>query len=202
MKPQLFLGLGLLSTLWAAPASAHVFAPTVTSCIRNEVATVISSPKTDDAGMKFQVRRSTPDVKADCALEARASDVVLGTGQMDALYYITLAKTFLILDAGTGPDRGLVIYLVPEGKEVFSGGYSVQGRCDPTTGCESDEFSIDETGLTFWREIPEKANAKNCPNYAKFMKATGSAAIEEKSLFRFSTRTVEPLKGRRCVQQQ
>ncbi len=202
MKAHLVLGLGLLTGLWAAPARAHVFAPTVTSCIRNEVVTVISSPKTDDAGLRFQVRRSTQDAKADCALEARASDVVLGTGPMDALYYITLAKTFLILDAGTGPDRGLVIYQVPEGKELFSGGYSVQGRCDPTTGCESDEFAIDETGLTFWREIPEKAGANNCPGYARLVRATGSAAIEEKSLFRFSTRAVEPLKGRRCVPQQ
>lgn len=202
MKIHFALGLGLLSALWAAPASAYVSPPTVTTCIRNDVATVISSGKPGEVGTKFQVRPSTKDMKADCALEDRPSDVVIGNGPMDAFYYIRLAKTFLILDSGTGPDRGLVIYQVPDGKDMFSGGYSVQGQCDPTSGCESDDFSTDENGLTFWREIAEKPTAKTCPGYAKFMKATGSAAIEEKSLFRFSTGKIESLKARRCVQQQ
>ncbi|QTL03292.1 hypothetical protein J5J86_21520 [Aquabacter sp. L1I39] len=202
MKLHIGLSLGLLSAVWAAPASAYVASPTVTTCIRNDVATVISSGKSEDVGTRFQIRPSTKDMKADCALEERPGDVVIGNGPMDALSYIRLTRNVLILDAGTGPDRALVIYQVPEGKELFSGGYSIQGQCDPTSGCETDDFSTDEKGLTFWREIAEKPTAKNCPGYAKFMKATGSAAIEEKSLFSFATLKVEPLKGRRCVQQQ
>ena len=195
------IAAGLLA-LSAAPALANPFPPTVWQCLRNDQITVLANEKTEDVGTRFLVRTSTGDLKADCLVEQRPTDVVIGGGDDSAYYYIALAKTFLILDAGTGPDRGLAIFNLPSAKPVFEGGYSVQGNCSPTAGCESDEFTIGENGVTFWREVKDKATAKNCKDYAKFMKTTGSAAIEEKSLFRFSTQKIESLKDRRCVQQQ
>lgn len=197
---------GVVLSLGAGGAAANPFPPEVWQCYRNESFTVLATEKKDEVGTRFRVRKTTPSILADCAIEQRPSDQVIGDGanaeDMPAFYYIALVNPLLILDAGTGPDRGLVIQDLRTGKPVLEADYSIQGNCDPTTGCQSDEFSMDEKGLTFWREVAEPASAKNCRNYASFMKATGSAAIEEKTVFNFSTLKTEPQKGRRCVARQ
>lgn len=197
---------GAVVTLGAGGAVANPFPPEVWQCYRNESFTVLATDKKDEVGTRFLVRKSTPAIKADCAIEQRPGDRVIGEGtsadDMLSLSYIALVKPLLILDSGTGPDRELVIKDLRSGKQVLQAGYSVQDTCDPTTGCESDEFRIDEKGLTFWRELAEPATAKNCQNYARFMKTTGSAAIEEKTFFNFSTMKTEAQKARRCVARQ
>ncbi len=197
---------GAVLTFGAGGAAANPFPPEVWQCYRNESFTVLATEKKDEVGTRFLVRKTTPAIKADCAIEQRPSDHVIGEGKnaddMLSLYYVALVKTLLILDSGTGPDRRLVIQDLRTGKPVLEADYSVQDNCDPTSGCESDEFRIDEKGLTFWREVAEPATAKNCTNYARFMKTTGSAAIEEKTFFNFTTLKTEAQKGRRCVARQ
>lgn len=202
---SLALGGAMLS-LGAGGAAANPFPPEVWQCYRNESFTILATDKKDDVGTRFQVRKTTPAIKEDCAIEQRASDRVIGDGpnaeDTQSLFYIALVKSFLILDSGTGPDRVLAIEDLRTGKQVLEAAYSTQDNCDPTSGCESDDFRIDEKGVTFWREVAEPATAKNCTNYARFMKTTGSAAIEEKTLFNFSTLKTEAQKGRRCVARQ
>ncbi|MBE7249416.1 MAG: hypothetical protein INR63_31140 [Actinomycetospora chiangmaiensis] len=174
-------------------------------CYRNAVATVLATDKTNSVGTKFLVRASTADPKADCAVEQRPRDSVLGEdGPRDetAHIYIGLVGTALIVDDGTGPDRTLVIYEVPTVRKLLETGYSVQGNCDPTSGCRSEDFSLDDKGLTFWRQIADKPTPKTCPGYAGFMKATGSAAIEERSVFTFANRTVAGSGKKRCTARQ
>ncbi|WP_267426187.1 hypothetical protein [Methylobacterium sp. GC_Met_2] len=199
------LGLGLIPGL--APARAQAVPETIVAwhCYRNGAATVLATEKTDSVGSKLLVRKPTADLKTDCAVEQRPSDRVLGvddTTDEGSYTYIALAKAFLILDNGTGPDRGLVIYAIPAGRKRLAVGYSVAGSCDPTSGCQSDDFRIDDTGLTFWRQIDEKPTPKNCRGYAGFMKTTGSAALEERSVFRFASGTVEGSGTKRCTARQ
>ena len=174
-------------------------------CYRNAVATVLATDKTNAVGTKFLVRPATADLKADCAVEPRPSDRVLGddsAADRTARVYIDLVKTFLIVDDGTGPDRTLVIHEVPAARRLLSVGHSVQEACDPTSGCRSEEFGIDDTGLTFWRRIADKSTPKNCPGYPGFMKTTGAAALEERSVFTFATRTGTSGGKRRCTARQ
>ena len=199
------LGLGLIPGLapaWAQPVPETTMA---WHCYRNSAAAVLATEKTESVGSKLLVRKPTADLKADCAVEQRPSDRVLGvddTPDEGSFFYIALAKSFLILDNGTGPDRELVIYEVPAGRKRLAVGYSVADSCDPASGCQSDDFRIDDTGLTFWRQIDEKPTPENCRGYAGFMKTTGSAAIEERSVFRFASATVEGSGTKRCTARQ
>lgn len=206
MKPvSMALRMGLSAGLLAisvAGAGANPFPPMVWQCMRNDQVTVLANEKVPDVGTRFLVRKTTGSLKADCEVEQRPSDVVIGGDPDSAYYYISLAGRNLILDEGTGPDRQLAIYDLPSTTPVFTGGYSVQDSCNPTTGCESEDFRIDADGLTFWRTLKDKATARNCRDYAKFMKTTGSAVIEEKSFFRFAGHRLESLKDRRCVAAQ
>ncbi|SFL22233.1 hypothetical protein [Methylobacterium pseudosasicola] len=188
----------------AEPAAGQAAAPTMAwHCYRNPAATVLATEKSDSVGNRFLVRKTTADLKADCGVEQRPGDVVLGEGDADAFFYIRLVGSHLILDHGTSPDRVLVIYAVPAGRKRLQTGYSVQGRCDPTTGCEDEaEFKFDARGLTFWRALDDTPNAKTCKGYAGFMKTTGAAAIEEKSVFTFATGKVEGSGQRRCTPRQ
>ncbi|WP_238310532.1 hypothetical protein [Methylobacterium organophilum] len=197
-----FVALGI-SAVRAEPSPMQAPSSTVAwHCYRNDVAAVLATEKQDAVGTTFRVRPPTAALKADCEVDPRGTDVVLGATDDDAYYYIALFRSFLILDNGTGPDRALAIHEVPGGRKLLATGYSVKGSCQPTEGCMSDEFSIEERGLTFWGEIDEKPTAKNCKDYASFMKTTGSAAIEEKSVFNFATRKVERSGKKRCTARQ
>lgn len=206
MKPfSMAVRVGLSAGILAGSAGAlqaNPFPPMVWQCMRNEYVTVLAHDKAPEVGTKFLIRQTTGDMKADCTFEERPGDGVIGNEADSAFYYIALANRFLILDDGTGPDRELRIYNLPATSPVFRGDYSVQGTCNPTTGCESEEFNIDANGITFWLTGQEKATARNCRDYAKFMKVGTDPEIEQKSFFRFSSQKVEPLKEKRCVPAQ
>ncbi|MGU3666025.1 hypothetical protein ACLBX9_17725 [Methylobacterium sp. A49B] len=209
LSPSLAGSVVLGLTVSLAPAAGRAQpdpgATIAWHCYRNAVATVLATDKMDSAGTRFLVRASTTDPKTDCAVGQRPGDRVLGDdGPRDetAHVYVELVRTFLIVDDGTGPDRTLVIYEVPTARKLLEAGYSVQGRCNPASGCRSEEFSLDGKGLTFWRQVADTPTPKNCPGYAGFMKSTGSAAIEERSIFTFAARTVAGLGKTRCTARQ
>lgn len=195
------LSAGLLA-LSAAAVFANPNPPTAWHCFRNDQVTVLAHDKVAEVGTKFLVRPTTESLKADCEMDERASDVVIGGEPDSAMYYIGLSGRFLMIDDGTGPDRELRIYNLPSTTPVFKGDYSVQGACNPAAGCESEEFSIDAGGVTFWMTLPEKATARNCKDYAKFLKVGTDPEIDEKTYFRFATQKVESLKERRCAPAQ
>jgi hypothetical protein len=168
-------------------------------CYHDDQFSVLSTDKNDSVGQKFVVRRSTGALAPDCAVETRQTDRLLGTGDGDSHFYIALRDGTLVLDNGTGPDRWLVIYDLASGKRLLSAPYSTDDRCDPTAGCQSDDFRVDKDGVTFWRATRIKVNAQNCPGFAK-TKAQGLApTIVEKTLFKFASVTLESLKTRRCT---
>lgn len=199
LRRGLSAGLVALST---SAVLANSNPPTAWHCYRNDQVTVLAHDKVAEVGTKFLVRRTTDSLKADCEFDERPTDAVIGEEADSAMYYIGLSGKFLMIDDGTGPDRELRIYNLPSTTPVFKGDFSIQGACSPTSGCKSDEFSIDATGVTFWLTLPDKPTARNCKDYAKFMKIGTDPEIEEKTYFRFATLKLEPLKERRCVPAQ
>lgn len=209
-RPAGIIGLGLIAGLAVAPVRAEPASDTTVAwhCYRNAAATVLATEKTESVGSRYWLRRSTADLKADCAVEQRPSDRVLGADDpsdakgWSAYSTIALVGGLLILDEGTSPDRNLVIVEVPAGRKILDVGYSVQEGCSPSSGCQSEEFRFDDTELTFWRQIKDKPTPKNCPGYASFMKTTGSAALEERSVFTFATRKLAGSGTKRCTARQ
>lgn len=202
------IGLGLIAPLAPARAEPAAAATVAWHCYRNAAATVLATEKTDSVGSRYWLRKTTADLKADCAVEQRPTDRVLGEDDPNdakgwsAYSTIALVGNLLILDEGTSPDRTLVILEVPAGRKLLDVGYSVQEGCSPSSGCQSDEFRFDDKELTFWRQLKEKPTPKNCQGYAGFMKTTGAAALEERSVFRFATRKVEGSGTKRCTARQ
>ena len=135
-------------------------------------------------------------------VETRATDI--GLGQKDAFYYIDLRSNYLVLDSGTGPDRWVVIFDLRSGKTILNAPYSIseEERCAPTSGCTSEEFKVDDSGIIFWRAIKEPATGENCPGFSKIKSSGLDPTIEEKTSFRFATAKLESLKSRRCVSSQ
>jgi hypothetical protein len=199
---------GLFASL--VPARAEPAAETTVTwhCYRSAAATVLATEKAESVGSRYWLRKTTADLKADCAVEQRSTDRVLGEDDPNnpkgwsAYVTIALVGNLLILDEGTSPDRTLVIIEVPAGRKVLDVGYSVQEGCSPSSGCQSDEFRFDDKELIFWRQLEEKPTPKNCQGYTGSMKTTGSAALEERSVFSFATRKVEGSGTRRCTARQ
>jgi hypothetical protein len=210
MSLGMSLGLGLIPGLAIGPARAEPAPDTtvVWHCYRNAAATVLATEKTESVGSRYLLRKTTADLKADCAVEQRPTDRVLGEDDptnakgWSAYNTIGLVQGLLILDEGTSPDRSLVIVEVPAGRKILDVGYSVQEGCSPSSGCQSEEFRFDDKELTFWRQLKEKPTPKNCQGYAGFMKTTGSAALEERSVFTFATRKVAGSGTKRCTVRQ
>lgn len=202
------IGLGLIAG--RGPARAEPASDTTVAwhCYRNAAATVLATEKTESVGSRYWLRRTTADLKADCTVEPRPSDHVLGADDPNdakgwsAYSTIALVGSLLLLDEGTSPDRNLVIVEVPAGRKILDIGYSVQEGCSPSSGCQSEEFRFDDKELTFWRQLKDKPTPKNCQGYAGFMKTTGSAALEERSVFSFATRKVEASGTKRCTVRQ
>lgn len=169
---------------------------------------MLATKKTESVGSRYRLRKTTTDLKADCAVEQRSTDRVLGvddpnaTKGWSAYFTIALVKNLLILDEGTSPNRRLVSVEVPAGRKLLDVGYSVQDGCSPSSSYQSEEFRFDGEELTFWRQLKEKPTPKNCQGYADYMKTTGAAAIKERSVFTFATRTVEGSGTRRCTARQ
>ncbi len=203
----------VLVALLLAAAPVQASDTVAWTCYRNDRFTALATDNVDSVGTRFVTRRSTGSIAADCMIETRAGDIVLGENRpgsddMNAFYYAMLRDNFLVLDDGTGTSRDLVIIDLRTGKKAFSGGYSVvqapTGNCEPKAQCgQPDEFSYDDTGLIFWRVTREAATAKTCANLAR-LKAAGKPVgmepvVEEKSFFTFATSAVSSLNAKRCV---
>lgn len=174
------LVLAALATLIAAPALAA--GPT---CASNADWLIVEKPHKDDVGNSYIVRSKSASPQAACSTKAAKGDRVIGTND-DPFFLLKLAGNYLMIDAGTGPDRGLVIYDLRDGSEIFSGGY------------DDESFKADVAGASFWTETGAKATRKNCPNIAAIEKDYLTPTIEAKARFDFAKGAVTVSKDTRC----
>lgn len=170
-------------------------------CYRNDQVTVLGRANDQGAGTILTLRKSTPTLRADCVFEDRPTDIVIGRSD-EAYYYVALEGPYLILDAGTSPDRGLAVFDGRTGKPILQAPYSVSGPCDPTSGCQSDEFRHDGSSLTFWRGTRDIPDAANCPDIQRIRADSLTPVVEERTVFHFATAKAQSLEARRCVPSQ
>lgn len=200
---SLRMAAGAVLACLAWTAGARAADETVTWTCRHTAAfTVLETVNPRSAGMLFVTRRSAGPVKADCMIETRATDIVIGDD--DALYYIALQGKMLVLDAGTSPDRQVKVFDLATGKAILEASYAIaeSQNCDPASGCRSEEFKVDDTGVTFWRTVKERATVRNCPAFAKITSSSLEPVLQERTSFTFATLKAENLKARRCVPSQ
>ena len=174
------LALAALASLIAAPALAA--GPTCTS---NADWLIVEKPHKDDVGNSYIVRSKAASPQPACSTKAAKGDRVIGKSD-DPFFLLKLAGNYLMIDAGTGPDRGLVIYDLRDGSEIFSAGY------------DDETFKADATGASFWTETGAKATRKNCPNIAAIEKDYLTPTIEAKARFDFAKGAVTVSKDTRC----
>jgi len=123
--------------------------------------------------------------KPACSTKKAKGDRVIGTND-DSYFLLKLAGPYLLLDAGTGPDRAIDIFDLRSGKTLFSGGY------------DDETFKADATGASFFAATSTKATRKNCPDLAKIEKNWLTPVIEVRTRFDFATGTVTKSNDQRC----
>jgi hypothetical protein len=105
-----------------------------------------------------------------------------------AEYFIDLQGRFLILDSGTGPDRGLEIWDIEAKKKTYTIQYS-------------QPLSIRADAIEFWIEIGE-GTSSNCPLYEKWAAQGFGTAIESRVILTLPGLDLMRTYENRCVTRQ
>jgi hypothetical protein len=185
-KRMLCGSIGLGIALAAGLATPTLAAP---KCTSNASYLIVEVSHGEDVGNTYLVRDNTASPKPACSTKKLKTDYVVGSHD-DPFYLLKLVGHHLLIDAGTGPDRGLVIYDLASKKEVFSGGYS------------DEDIKIDASKAVFWTDSPEKPTKKNCKDLASIMKNGLTPMIETLVTFDFSSDTLTKSNSLRCSAQQ
>ncbi len=177
------LGAGLAA---GSGAEARAAAPT---CISNAAYLVVETPHKDGVGNSYIVRDRTAAPKSACSTKPAAGDVVIGSAD-DPYFLLRLAGRYLLLDAGTGPDRTLVIRDLKAGTTAFEGGYA------------DNEISITPAKATFWATSDTPATKKTCKTFATITKDGLTPVIEVETTFDLVTGKLKASKTMRCSAHQ
>jgi hypothetical protein len=105
-----------------------------------------------------------------------------------AEYFAGFQGDLLILDSGTGPDRGLIIWNVRSRKKVYSAQYS-------------EPLEIQTNRIEFWTEAG-KADNENCPLLKEWEVQGLEAALETRVTLRLPDLQVISKSGTRCSPRQ
>ncbi|MBZ9934695.1 hypothetical protein LB518_00190 [Mesorhizobium sp. BR1-1-16] len=178
------IGLGI--ALAAGLATPALAAP---KCTSNASYLIVEVSHGEDVGNTYLVRDNTASPKPACSTKKLKTDFVVGSRD-DAFYLLKLVGNYLLIDAGTGPDRDLLIYDLASKKQVFSGGYS------------DDDIKIDSSKVVFWTGSAEKATKKNCKDLASIEKNGLTPVIEALATFDFTSGKLTRSNNLRCSAEQ
>ncbi|SHE77815.1 hypothetical protein SAMN02745157_0916 [Kaistia soli DSM 19436] len=185
--------LGLAASISLAVASFALAAATpalaAPKCTSNASFLIVEVPHGEDVGNTYLVRDNTASPKPVCSTKKLKTDLVIGSRD-DAFYLLKLVGNYFLIDAGTGPDRDLLIYDLASKKEVFSGGYS------------DDDIKIDSAKAVFWTGSAEKPTKKNCKDLASIQKNGLTPVIEQLVTFDFTSGTLTKSNSLRCSAEQ
>ena len=171
-------GLALAGPALAAP-----------SCVSSAAFLVVAVPHGNAVGNSFIIRDAKAVPKPACSTKPAKGDVVIG-GKDDPYYLLKLAGRYLLLDAGTGPDRTLIIRDLASGTTLFEGGYS------------NADIAMDTERATFWAASKAKPTVANCRDIATITKDGLTPAIETLTTFDFATGELTGSEAIRCTAHQ
>ena len=166
--------------------TALAAAPT---CISNAAYLVVEAPHKDSVGNSYIVRDRTAAPKSACSIKPAAGDVVIG-GADDPYFLLRLAGRYLLIDAGSGPDRTLIIRDLKAGTTAFEGGYS------------DEDITITAAKATFWATSEAKPTKKTCKDLASILKNGLTPVIETQTTFDLVTGKLQTSKSSRCSTRQ
>jgi hypothetical protein len=145
--------------------------------------------KQDFGGMSFLVKpKAAPDAQVPCVYEASNGSFEIDVSE-DAYYFLGLQGRFLVLDAGTGPVRSLVVHDLDKRRKIF----------DATTSGEGTK--VTDQGVTFWMQTAQ-GTAKNCKQFKEYAEQALGAAIETLATFNFASLKSRKSDQTRCVATQ
>jgi hypothetical protein len=182
------MGLAFFASLAAiAPGSAK---PTPAVCHETEGFVVITRARDNDPGSDILVRAKPPTApKAACLYAPKPKDYTPGKGE--TADFLALHGRFLALDAGTGPDRRLLILDLAARKKLIDAAY-----------VDGDIVASNPDGFTFWR-IGDAVAPPACPADWRKDNADATAAHATSEVFlSFATGTLKPTGKTGCTRTQ
>jgi hypothetical protein len=174
--------VSMLLALSVLPALAEA------ECYQNEHYLVIGQQRVDELGTDFIIREPAKG-KINCLYEIADNDRVLSKTD-DWVYYVGLARQFLVLNRSSGPDGNIVIYDLD--------GDLAAPVID--VGAD-DEIGVAGDQVTYW-ERTEPGNVQNCPEFAQYSSFDLGAVIAEEMIFDAATGQANPTGQKHCSQTQ
>lgn len=152
---------------------------------------VIARERDGGPGTDIIVRQAAPP-KAPCVFAVKPKDYLPGTGESADV--VAIQSRFLALDAGTGPDRRLLIFDVAARKKLIDVPYR-----------DSDGVKPGPAGYTYWQIGTKPIKPAACP--ADWRKAPDnqdarSAHATSEMLFGFTDAIARPTGKTSCTQTQ
>lgn len=179
---RLWVLVCMLLGLSAVPAMAEA------ECYQNEHYLVIGQQRVDELGTDFIIRQPAKG-KINCLYEIADDDRVLSKTD-DWVYYVGLARQYLVLNRSSGPDGDLVIYDLDGDLSAPA----IDVRAD-------DEIDVDGNTVTYW-ERTEPGNTENCPEFAQYSSFGLGAVIAEQMVFDTTTGQARRTGQQHCSQTQ
>lgn len=150
---------------------------------------VLTKERDSDVGEDILVKRKdTPTQTLPCAYSVAPGDIELA--EEGPTYYLGLTGVFLMLDHGTAPPpRGLTVYDMKKGKEVYADQYN-------------QPFETSDGTFTYWQPTDTKPTTANCPDLAQLEESGLGAGIERHVRLDLATLKVTDFKEIRCSARQ
>lgn len=150
---------------------------------------VITKGRGSEVGSDILVKRKTSPVQQpECAYKKAAGDIEIADA--DAAYFLGLTGDYLLLDHGTAPPpRGLTVYDLKQGKEVYSDRYN-------------NPSAVGEGTFTYWQPTKTTPTAENCPDLATWTSQGLGAGIERRVTLDLATLKLTDLGETRCSARQ
>ncbi len=136
---------------------------------------LVLQERTDAPGYDILVRPAG----AACAWNPGPDDFVLDDPD-DAYWPIALEAGYLILDAGTGPERGLAVFDLERGTQVLGVSYE-----------DGEGLQFVDGGFAFLMGTGEEATPANCPEHDAIVGMGFTPALFEDVVFDYATGSLE-----------
>ncbi|QQR50084.1 hypothetical protein IPF86_03320 [Candidatus Nomurabacteria bacterium] len=162
--------------------------PNLNKCFENSKYFAIQKNSNLDAGSDILVKFKTDEnEKFECSYTVGTNDFEVKNEYAE--YFMLFTNNFLVLDSGTGPDRGLKIYDLNSRKKVYEDLYK-----KPVVA-EADV-------LTYWNPTTLPVTPENCPEASSYISDGFDAIIHTKVSLDLTTLIKKDLAESQCIATQ
>jgi hypothetical protein len=151
---------------------------------------IVETEERNEVGQKIRVGlRNAEEAQPSCKIDGPW--IFKLEDEEEANYYIGIMGDYLLVDFGTGPDRGFSVYNLAKGSLVFR-------------GIDVGDLKVRDGRKVFrlWVSSGQEATARNCPDFDENRKGGLMSMVQREADLTLSSGKVTPTGKVRCVPTQ